>query len=206
MTQGFADLVVGDVVELKGPIGHFIWQGNGVASVNGTSRCVRDIGMVCGGSGITPILQVLRGILHDAPNSDTNVWVLNSNRDIDDILCREELDQLAQDHNLRFRLHYTLTGPTPPDGWSYSKGRINDDMLLEHLPEPSEDRMICICGPTFLEQATKRESFIVSYLYTELVESVIHTCVQRLLLEWGGIQSHRSCYFDCGDVMFVQFL
>ena len=53
MTRGFSELVVGDSVELKGPIGHFIWKGTGVALCYGEERRVREIGLVCGGSGIT---------------------------------------------------------------------------------------------------------------------------------------------------------
>lgn len=53
MTLGFSELVVGDCVELKGPIGHYQWKGMGVALLHGKERRVREIGLVCGGSGIT---------------------------------------------------------------------------------------------------------------------------------------------------------
>lgn len=117
--------------------------------------------MVCGGSGITPILQVLRAVLHDPSHRDTTVWVLDVNRYFGDILCREELDHLAKEHGSRFRLHYTLTGGSVPDGWTYSKGRINDEMLKTHLPPPAEDNLVCLCGPSPMEQATKGAAFPV---------------------------------------------
>lgn len=53
MTLGFAELDVGDSVELKGPIGHFTWQGKGTALLHGKQQRVREIGLLCGGSGIT---------------------------------------------------------------------------------------------------------------------------------------------------------
>ena len=90
MTLGFAELEVGDAVELKGPIGHFTWQGDGKALIHGTTTVVREVGMVCAGSGITPILQVLRGIFEDPSDTTTKAWVLDINRDFDDILCRDE--------------------------------------------------------------------------------------------------------------------
>jgi nitrate reductase (NAD(P)H) len=161
MTLGFADLAVGDSVELKGPIGDFVWRGQGVALLHGKERRVREIGMVCGGSGITPILQVLRAILQDPLDGDTKVWVLDANRNFEDILCRDELDQLLNEHSSRFHLHYTLTGGVIPDGWTYSKGRISDEMLKIHLPTPAEDKLICICGPSPMEQATKGAIFRV---------------------------------------------
>jgi len=103
--MGFDQLVIGDHVELKGPIGHFVWKGKGITEIHGQERRVRAIGMVVG-NGITPILQVLRGIFHDTSYRDAKVWVLDVNRYFDDILCREELHQLVQEHPDRFR--YTI--------------------------------------------------------------------------------------------------
>jgi nitrate reductase (NAD(P)H) len=155
MTLGFSELVIGDFVELKGPIGHFVWKGTGVAEIHGQERRIREIGLVCGGSGITPILQVLRGILHDTSHHDTQVWVLDINRYFDDILCRDELHQLAKEYADRYRLHHTLTGVPAPDGWKYSIGRVNDKMLRSHLPSPAKDSIVCICGPSAMEQVIK---------------------------------------------------
>jgi nitrate reductase (NAD(P)H) len=155
MTMGFADLDIGDSVQLKGPIGHFTWQGNGTAIIHGKAQTVQEIGMVCGGSGITPILQVLRGILHDKSREDIKIWVLDTNRYFDDILCREELHQLLEGHKERLHLHFTLTGTVIPSGWEYSVGHINDNMLRCYLPSPAGDKLVCICGPPAMEQSTQ---------------------------------------------------
>ena len=32
-------------------------------------------------------------------------------------------------------------------GWEYSQGFINEDMVREHLPPPSDDTLILMCGP-----------------------------------------------------------
>ena len=31
--------------------------------------------------------------------------------------------------------------------WKYSEGFVNDEMIKEHLPAPSEDTIILMCGP-----------------------------------------------------------
>ncbi|KAF8967746.1 nitrate reductase [Flammula alnicola] len=155
MTLGFSELRAGDTVELKGPIGQFTWLGDGKALLNGKEKDVRKIGMVCGGSGITPILQVLRGIFHDATDHETSVWVLDFNRHLDDILCRDELDRLAEEYGSRFGLQYSLTGKTIPEGWEYSTGRVNDEMLRTYLPSPSIDGIVCLCGTQQMVQALK---------------------------------------------------
>ena len=157
MTLGFNELVLGGMVEIKGPVGHFVWKGNGTVMLHNKERHVNEIGLVCGGSGITPILQVVQAILTDSLDCSTKVWVLDVNRFIEDILCREELDRLASEHRSRFRLHYSLTGKPVPIDWSYSTGRITSDILKAHLPTPGQDKLICICGPSPMEQFTKSE-------------------------------------------------
>lgn len=163
MTLGFEELEVGDKVEFKGPLGSFEWLGKGVAKWRGVERKARNIGMICGGSGqssiparfssradvgtgITPIIQVLRGIIHDVEDSTTNLWLINANKTEQDILLRAELQALA-DHvgPSRFQHHYCLS--KAPEDWEHSKGRINFDMLRKHLPPAADDSLILICGP-----------------------------------------------------------
>ena len=159
MTVGFAQLAIGDVVELKGPIGHFVWLGNGMARIHGKEQRVREVGMVCGGSGVTPILQVLRGIFEDTRDESTTVSVLDINRHLDDILCRAELDALAEKHPSRLHLRYSLTGAPVPDGWEHSVGRVGVKMLQDYLPAPMADGMVCICGPPLMERFVKGITF-----------------------------------------------
>lgn len=51
MSVGFSQLVIGDTVELKGPVGSFIWTGSGRALWRNVERTPKQIGMICGGSG-----------------------------------------------------------------------------------------------------------------------------------------------------------
>ncbi|KZT68489.1 hypothetical protein DAEQUDRAFT_766300 [Daedalea quercina L-15889] len=146
MTVGFNHLHLGDTLEIKGPLGSFVLLRHNSVGFKGIEREVTQFGLVCGGSGITPILQVLRGVLHDPALELTKIWLIDANKTEEDILCKEELDKLHVKHGeLRFHLHYTLS--VTPDGWTHSKGRITDTMLAEHLPVPSEHAMILACGP-----------------------------------------------------------
>ena len=114
MTLGFSELVVGDAVEMKGPIGHFIWEGRGVASIHGEKKHIGEIGLVCGGSGITPIFQVLRAILTDPLDDKTKIWMIDVNRYFEDILCRQELGRLAADY---LRTGRNLSGASQKQCW-----------------------------------------------------------------------------------------
>jgi len=51
MTTGFHQLTLGDTVQLKGPLGSFVWNGQGRVSWKGSERKVKEVGMICGGSG-----------------------------------------------------------------------------------------------------------------------------------------------------------
>ncbi|CAE6498186.1 unnamed protein product [Rhizoctonia solani] len=153
MSVGFHQLVIGDTIELKGPLGSFVWNGNGVALWKGVERRVRNIGLICAGSGITPILQVLRSVLEDDTDHETTLWLLDSNRTEQDILCRDELLSFA-DRKGRMRAHFTLS-KSPSEGWAFSTGRINDEMMKAHLPSSdTPDSLILICGPDNLIKQT----------------------------------------------------
>jgi len=164
MTVGFHELVIGDTVDFKGPLGSFIWEGKGNIRWKDIPRPgIRHIGLICGGSGITPILQVLRSVLDDDEDTETQLYLLDANKTETDILCRDELDivnrlhghgspTISGDRKARIRIHHTLGRPPPQ--WPLSVGRINDAMLNAHMPSPSDDAIILICGPEPMIQHT----------------------------------------------------
>jgi len=147
MSQYLESLQIGDSVEMKGPKGHLDYKGRGNFTISkgnkGTNHySMKKIGMVAGGTGITPMLQVIRAILKD-PEDKTEVWLIFANQTEQDILLRQELESIS---SKRFHLHYTLDRP-PSCGWNYSTGFINTEMCRKHLPPASKDTMIFCCGP-----------------------------------------------------------
>ena len=127
MSQAISSIPVGHGVDFKGPIGKFTYHGQGVCSVNERQRRIRKFSMICGGSGITPIFQVFRSIMMD-PEDPTVCTVLNGNRLIEDILCREDLDALLQGNEHRAEIVHTLSRP-PEIGWDGLKGRIDLNLV-----------------------------------------------------------------------------
>ncbi|KZV71119.1 nitrate reductase [Peniophora sp. CONT] len=147
MSALFRQLALGEEVELKGPIGSFVWTGRGSYLWRGKAGHVKDIGMICAGSGITPIYQVLRGILHDQADEETRIRLICGNRTIADILLREELDELLALHGAqRFKLHHTLSR-APEEGWTQGSGRICYETMAAHLPSSSSHSLVLACGP-----------------------------------------------------------
>ncbi|ORY01636.1 NAD(P)H-nitrate reductase [Basidiobolus meristosporus CBS 931.73] len=150
MSQYLDSLKIGDTVEMKGPIGHFVYEGCGNYNLNNgqTKGTVDHIGMIAGGSGITPVLQVIKSVLRN-PNDKTKLSLVFANRSPDDILLRDELDRLTQEHPEQFKVWYTVDKCTEAD-WKYSVGFVNLEMCKTHLPQPSTEEsksLILLCGP-----------------------------------------------------------
>ena len=153
MSQALDSIPVGHSADFKGPIGKFEYHGKGICTVNGVSRNIKGFYMICGGSGITPIYQVLRAIMLD-PEDPTKCVVLNGNRLLEDILCKEDLDGYASANSHKCKLLYTLT--QAPDGWEGLEGRIAAPLLKEHVDLHAYDHgetMVLICGPKPLEKS-----------------------------------------------------
>lgn len=147
MTLGFEELEIGDTVEFKGPLGSFEWLGQSTASYRGKVRRAANIGMICGGSGITPIFQVLRAVILDKSDTETKLWLINANKTEADILLRAEIERLCSMVGAaRVRQHLVLSKAT--EGWPHGKGRITVDTLKQHLPPANtDDTIVLVCGP-----------------------------------------------------------
>ncbi|KAF2472992.1 nitrate reductase [Lindgomyces ingoldianus] len=151
MTKALDAIPIGNTVDFKGPIGKFEYLGHGLCAVNSVQRQVRRFFMICGGSGITPIFQVLRAVMQDKEDPTTCV-VFDGNRLVEDILCKEDLDTFARDNVDRCKLIYTLT--QGPEDWQGLRGRIGASLLEEHCVRgEDEDALVLICGPEALEKS-----------------------------------------------------
>lgn len=133
MSQHFASLKPGDVVEVKGPIEKLRYSPN----------MKKHIGMIAGGTGITPMLQVIEAILKNS-DDNTQVSLLYANVSLDDILLKQKLDVLATSYP-NLKVFYTVDNPSK--SWRGGTGYISKDMAIKGLPGPSGDTLILVCGP-----------------------------------------------------------
>ncbi|KAI1499351.1 nitrate reductase [Biscogniauxia marginata] len=164
MTQALDSIPVGHFADFKGPVGKFEYLGRGQCAISGRQRrSVKRFVMVCGGSGVTPIFQVLRAVMGD-PADPTACLVLDGNRAEGDILCREELDRLAAANAHRCRLLYTLSRPGP--SWAGLRGRLGRELFEREVGPPRRgaddgegagegEDLVLICGPEALEKSVR---------------------------------------------------
>lgn len=117
ISKYMASLIVGQHIRVRGPKGAFDYQPN----------MSRHIGMVAGGSGITPMLQIIRAIVRGREAGDrTEVDLIYANVTAQDILLREDLDALTKEDS-GIRVHYVLD--KPPEGWTGGVGYVTSEMI-----------------------------------------------------------------------------
>ena len=123
---------VGNSVLMSGPNqgGHWV---DGMA---------KNVGFVAGGTGITPMISIIRWIL--AQRQGAELFLVFANKTEADIIFREEWDRNVREH-ANFHCYHVLE--RPPAGWSQGIGRINNDVLGRHLPPPDSETVIFLCGP-----------------------------------------------------------
>lgn len=64
-----------------------------------------------GGTGITPMLQLIRQVTRD-PKDETKLSLLFANQTEEDILLRDELEEAVKSHPDRIKVWYTVDRPT----------------------------------------------------------------------------------------------
>jgi ferredoxin-NADP reductase len=141
------ELRVGDQLELRGPIGgYFVWQ----ASMGG------PLLLVAGGSGIVPLMAMIRH--RQAVGSTVPTRLLASSRTYEEVIYRDELDQLARS-DAGLEVIHTLTR-SQPVGWTGYRRRIDQDLLREVAWSSDEHPLAFVCGPTQLVET------VAAYLLT----------------------------------------
>jgi ring-1,2-phenylacetyl-CoA epoxidase subunit PaaE len=107
----------------------------------------RHLIMFAGGSGITPMMSIIKSILTQEPESI--VSLIYCNRDIDSIIFKETLEKMQT--NDEGRLHVIHVLDNAPMNWQGYSGLLNHEMLtklFERIPDWGiENSTYLMCGP-----------------------------------------------------------
>lgn len=146
ISKHMASLSVGHTIKVRGPKGAMVY----------TPNMVRHFGMIAGGTGITPMLQIIRAVIRGRPTGDkTEIDLIFANVNHEDILLKEDLDTLANE-DPGFRVYYVLNNP--PEKWQGGVGFVTPEMISQHLPKPADDVKLLLCGPPPMIAAMKKAS------------------------------------------------
>ena len=148
-----ASVKAGDVIQVMPPQGRFYTE------LNPEHR--KTYYLFGAGSGITPLMSILKTVLEEEPQSA--VRLLYGNRDEDSIIFKDEIDMLQKKYGEQFVCVHTLSQPKvqKPKGlggffkkgtttWQGKVGRIDAPKIkafFEEYPTIYKDAEYFICGP-----------------------------------------------------------
>jgi ring-1,2-phenylacetyl-CoA epoxidase subunit PaaE len=129
----------GDKIKVMEPMGQF--------TTEFAADKKRHLVMFAGGSGITPMLSIIKSLLTQEPNS--LVSLIYCNRNIDSIIFKETLAQWETRYEGRLHVIHILD--EAPMNWQGYSGLLNHDMLsklFERIPNwGAEQTTYLMCGP-----------------------------------------------------------
>ncbi|GGF23501.1 ferredoxin--NADP reductase [Hymenobacter cavernae] len=151
---------VGQQIEVMAPLGNF--------TVKPSPKAARSLVLVGAGSGVTPLMSILKAVVREEPNS--HVLLVYGNRNEESVIFRDQLQKLQEQYPSRLQVEHVYsqpTGKTEAKSTSFfsrftsSKpaapsphqhtGRLNRTMLLRILEQkhqfPAEQAEYYLCGP-----------------------------------------------------------
>ncbi len=170
------ELKVGDKLDVMTPTGRF-----GVETSPG--EALTYVGFAAG-SGITPILSIIKGVLAREPNS--RFFLFYGNRTTSGMLFRETLEELKDRFIERLSIFHVISGEE--QDIQILHGRIDAEkvkVLLRSLVPASTADHVFICGPAGMSEEVE-----VTCRELGIDPERIH--VERFVSEFGGRPRPRT--------------
>ena len=165
------ELPIGSMVDIKGPQGKFHYKGDGQVGIKRTHEKetiydVSHLGMVAGGSGLTPMYQIIQNLTQNGDNLP--MTFLYGNVSQGDIILKSSLDDLAS-QNKNLTMWYTVD-KCEDKAWPYTTGFMNAELFKQKLPAPGPKTLILLCGPPgligFATKLLKENGYTDEMLFT----------------------------------------
>ncbi len=129
----------GDVMRVMQPMGNFTTEYN--------ADNKRHLVIFGGGSGITPLMSIVKSLLFT--EADSIVSLIYANRNIDSIIFKDAFEKMADTFEGRLHLIHILDDA--PMNWQGPSGLLNKEMLeklFERIPDWGiENTTFLMCGP-----------------------------------------------------------
>jgi 3-ketosteroid 9alpha-monooxygenase subunit B len=118
------NIEVGDIIDVAMPSGRFVPTTNN-----------QPLMLFAAGSGITPIISIIK---HTLANTQLTITLFYANSNQEQIIFKQQLEQLSQRYPERFTCHHHL---------SKEYGRINENTVNDFISRHRLDQDFFICGP-----------------------------------------------------------
>lgn len=136
-------LKVGDSLKVRGPVHPYSWKTNETKNLN----------LIAGGSGITPLYQLIQGILLN-PDERTNIKLIFAVNSESDMVLKDEISAFQKRFPEQFQVAWTISNPSSSDS-PYHNGHVDKQFLeKELLGKVNDGKMeskIFLCGPPAME-------------------------------------------------------
>lgn len=131
-------LQVGDLLESLEPMGVFTPE----ISPNNALQYI----FWAGGSGITPIMSMVKSILHQEPRS--RILLIYASRNEESVIFKQELNRIEAQNSTKFRVIHVLSQPVRC--WKGFTGRLDKDKIAKIFAEIPTDLPFSqwMCGPS----------------------------------------------------------
>jgi len=147
----------GQVIKVMPPMGAFVPEMNPDVATHYI--------LFGAGSGITPLMSIIKSVLEVEPKS--KVSLLYGNHNEDSIIFLNELSEVERQFEGRFRVRHTLSQAS--DNWKGDRGRIDGGKVMHYLKDykKNEERnRYFICGPTGMIQDVEN-NLLAAYVQQE---------------------------------------
>jgi ring-1,2-phenylacetyl-CoA epoxidase subunit PaaE len=132
---------VGQQYEALPPMGNF--------TVQPSPKAARSLVLIGAGSGITPLMSMLKAVLREEPQS--HVLLIYGNRNEESVIFKQQLDELEAGSKGRLQVEHVYSQPLQAAGPHQHTGRVNRTTLLRILEQrhqfPAPQAEYYICGP-----------------------------------------------------------
>lgn len=136
-TYANEQLKVGDVLEVMPPTGSFFTE---IKAEN-----TKEYVFFAAGSGITPIISIIKTILRT--EKESNVTLIYGNKNLSSIIFKEELEALKDKHLQRFRLYHILSRERTDSDFNYGRIDVSKIHQLTKLINLDSVDDFFLCGP-----------------------------------------------------------
>lgn len=132
-----SQLQIGDVMEVSAPNGRFVFEPNSAIS--------RTVAAFAAGSGITPVMSILKTVLENEPNS--NFVLVYGNKSPKDTIFLSELLQLQSQYQERLRIHFVYSQSQEDKALFGRIEKSTVNFILKNDYRDTKFDRFYLCGP-----------------------------------------------------------
>lgn len=131
---------------------------------------VKQIGLLAGGTGIAPMIQIIRAYGHyvkSHPHPEQlpldQLSLIYAAEEMHDLAYMKILETVRDQIPRHFRFYVKLN--RPPLGWSEGVGFVERQDIIKHLVHPTEEGnpLVVMCGPPVFEAAMRKNILRIGF-------------------------------------------